>query len=104
MRRAEDAGLQGIIHGECGDTMEVYLQLRDGLIGEATFMTDGGDSIVACGVALVEMVRGKTPGAAGLITPEELLEAVGGLPPAKVHCAKLAVRALRAAVGAGGPV
>jgi len=104
MRRAEDAELQGVIHGECGDTMEIYLRLRNDLIDEATFMTDGGDSIIACGVALVEMVRGKTPGAVSLITPEALVEAVGGLAPAKVHCAKLAVRALRAAVGAEGPI
>jgi nitrogen fixation NifU-like protein len=103
MRRAEDAELQGVIHGECGDTMEIYLRLRAGLIDEAVFMTDGGDSLIACGVALTEMVRGKTPGAVGLITPESLVQAVGGLAPAKVHCARLAVRALRAAVGAGGP-
>lgn len=104
MRRAQDAELRGVIHGECGDTMEIYLRLSDDLIHEATFMTDGGDSIIACGVALTEMVRGRTPGAVGLITPKELVEAVGGLAPAKVHCAKLAVRALRAAVGAQGPI
>jgi len=63
MRRAQDAELRGVIHGECGDTMEIYLRLSDDLIHEATFMTDGGDSIIACGVALTEMVRGRTPGA-----------------------------------------
>lgn len=103
MRRTEGAELQGTVHGECGDTMEIYLRLHGDAIDEATFMTDGGESIIACGDALTGMIRGKTPAQAALISPEELVAAVGGLLPAKVHCAKLAVRALRAAVGVGGP-
>ncbi len=102
MRRVEEADLQGVIHGDCGDTMEIYLRLSGPVIDEATFMTDGGESIIACGKVLTGMVRGKTPAEAALIEPETLVKAVGGLAPAKVHCAKLAVRALRAAVGAGG--
>jgi hypothetical protein len=38
----------GIIHGCCGDTMEIYLRLDGDRIEEATFTTDGRESAIAC--------------------------------------------------------
>ena len=89
---------RGIVHGWCGDTMEVYLRLNGARIEEATFMTDGCGPTVACGSVLTTMARGMSLEEAGEITPEDLLAALGGLPEESVHCAELAVSTLREAI------
>ena len=88
----------GIVHGWCGDTMEIYLRLNGKGVQEATFMTDGCGPTVACGSVLTTMARGVSLEEAGQITPENLIAALGGLPEESVHCAELAVSALREAI------
>ncbi len=88
----------GIVHGWCGDTMEIYLQLNGDRIREATFMTDGCGPSVACGSMLTTMARGMSLEEASEITPQDLLAALGGLPEESVHCAELAVSTLREAI------
>jgi len=88
----------GVVHGSCGDTMEVYLRLNGERIEQACFMTDGCGPTVACGSTLTTMVQGLSLQEAGGITPEDLLDALGGLPEESVHCAELAVSTLREAI------
>ena len=88
----------GIVHGWCGDAMEVYLRLNGERIEQASFMTDGCGPTVACGSTLTTMVRGMSLQEAVGITPEDLLEALDGLPEESVHCAELAVSTLREAI------
>jgi len=88
----------GIARGWCGDTMEVYLRLNGERIEQASFMTDGCGPTVACGSALTTMVQGLSLQEVGRITPEALLEALGGLPEESVHCAELAANTLREAL------
>ncbi len=96
--RMAEPDAYGIVHGWCGDTMEVYLRLNGARIREATFMTDGCGPSVACGSMLTTMARGMSLGGAGQITPQDLLAALGGLPEESVHCAELAVSTLREAI------
>lgn len=84
--------------GPCGDTMEIYLRLEGDRIREASFVTDGCGTTVACGSMVTEMVRGRTLREAFAISPERLLEELGGLPEADQHCATLAVETLRRAL------
>jgi len=88
----------GIVHGWCGDTMEIYLRLDEGRIKEATFITDGCGPSVACGNMLTTMVQGMSLEEAGKIRPEDLIAALDGLPEESVHCADLAVSTLREAI------
>ena len=88
-----------IVHGLCGDTMEIYLQL-DGkpegeMIKAASFMTDGCGPSIACGSMLTTLVQGISLEEAGKVEPEDLLAALGGLPEETTHCAYLAVDTLR---------
>ena len=85
----------GIVHGWCGDTMEIYLRLNGERIEQASFTTDGCGPTVACGSTLTTMVQGLSLQEAGGIKPEDLLDALGGLPEESVHCAELAVNTLR---------
>ena len=88
----------GIVHGWCGDTMEIYLRLTDGRVEEATFMTDGCGPTVACGSMLSSMVAGLSAEEVKKIKPTDLIEALGGLPEENTHCAKLAVDTLLKAI------
>ena len=96
--RMPDPDACGIIHGCCGDTMEIYLRLDGDKIEEATFATDGRESAIACGSMLTKMVRGMPLEEADKIVPEDLAAALGGLPEAKAHCAKLTLNTLREAI------
>ncbi len=86
------------VRGGCGDTMEIYLRLNGKKIKEAAFTTDGCGPTLASGSMLTMMVRGMSLEEAGKIGPEDLLAALDGLPEESVHCAELAVSALREAI------
>ncbi|MCB2185276.1 MAG: iron-sulfur cluster assembly scaffold protein [Deltaproteobacteria bacterium] len=84
--------------GTCGDYIELYLRVREERIVDARYMPEGCLYTVACGSALTELIKGREVAAAVAVTPEELSEALGGLPKDHHHCAVLAVATLKAAV------
>jgi nitrogen fixation NifU-like protein len=99
LRRMDRPDRAAAVTGWCGDTMEFYLRLdREGEIREAAFMTDGCGPTVACGSMLSSMVRGLSLEKALLVSKQELIDRLNGLPEESVHCADLAVNALRAAI------
>jgi nitrogen fixation NifU-like protein len=85
------------ITGPCGDTMEIWLRVRDSVIQQVTFWTDGCVTTIAAGSMATELVNGKRMEQALSITQEAVLEALGGLPEDSVHCALLASNTLKAA-------
>jgi nitrogen fixation NifU-like protein len=96
--RMAEADTHGLVHGWCGDTMEVYLRLEGERIERATFMTDGCGATLACGSMLTQMVTGMSLTEAEAVRPEDLLEALDGLPEENQHCAQLAVSTLQSAI------
>ncbi len=92
-----DASIQ-IENPACGDVLQLSLKLIANRIGEIRFLARGCVCSVACGSALTELVLGKTVEQARELKREELVMAVGGLPPASAHAAHLAVDALAAAL------
>jgi len=96
--RMSEPDAVGIVHGWCGDTMEICLKINDRRIAEATFMTDGCGPTIACGSKLTSMIRGMSIGKARELTKDDLLTALDGLPEGSVHCAELAVNTLQEAI------
>jgi nitrogen fixation protein NifU and related proteins len=82
----------------CGDVIRLSLQVRDERVAEIRFKAKGCVPSMACGSALTELARGKTVAEARKLNREELIAAVGGLPPASSHAAQLALDALFAAL------
>jgi NifU-like protein involved in Fe-S cluster formation len=80
----------------CGDILELSARVVDGHIAEARFRTRGCVTAMACSSLLTELLLGKTPAEARGITPDQMSEALGGLPPATFHAAQLARDAVRA--------
>jgi nitrogen fixation NifU-like protein len=88
----------GVIHGWCGDTMEIFLKVSGRTIAEATFLTDGCGPTVACGSRITTMVQNMSMEQASEISKEDLLNALNGLPEESLHCAELAVNTLHVAI------
>ncbi len=80
----------------CGDILELTVKLDGDQIAEIRFRAKGCVAAMACASALTELARGKSVDAARKLTREELLHAVGGLPPASSHASHLAMDALQA--------
>jgi nitrogen fixation NifU-like protein len=88
----------GRVTGPCGDTMEIYLKVNDGVIVNAKFMTDGCGTTIASGSMVTELVKGKSVSKALGITQQDILDALGGLPEESLHCALLAANTLKEAI------
>jgi nitrogen fixation NifU-like protein len=82
----------------CGDVMELYIRVREGIITEAKFKTFGCGAAIATSSMVTEMVKGKSIEEALQISNKAVAEALDGLPQAKMHCSVLAEQALRAAI------
>jgi nitrogen fixation NifU-like protein len=82
----------------CGDTMEMYLYVVDGVIKEASFATDGCGATCACGSLSTELAKGKKIQDALGISPKQIIEGLGDLPEDHRHCAILAVGTLHRAI------
>ncbi|MEW6442303.1 MAG: iron-sulfur cluster assembly scaffold protein [bacterium] len=83
---------------ECGDYLELYLRVEDGRIRDAKFKTFGCAAAIASSSMLTRMAIGKTLDEALQITEKDVIQALEGMPEAKVHCSLLAVEALKKAV------
>ncbi|MGX6590972.1 nitrogen fixation protein NifU [Cetobacterium ceti] len=82
----------------CGDIMELFLKIDNDIITDVKFRTFGCASAIATSSISTEMVLGKNINEALEITNKAVAEALGGLPPVKMHCSVLAEEALKAAI------
>jgi len=88
----------GRVTGPCGDTMEIYLKVRDGKVINASFWTDGCGPSIASGSMVTELAKEKSLVEARKITQDDVLDALGGLPEDSLHCALLAANTLKEAI------
>jgi nitrogen fixation NifU-like protein len=82
----------------CGDIMEMYIKVKDGVIVDAKFKTFGCGAAIATSSMATELVKGKPIEEALKLTNQAVAEALGGLPAIKMHCSVLAEDAFKAAV------
>lgn len=95
----QPSGVGTVGNAKCGDIMRIYLDIDDeGVVREAKFKTFGCGAAVATSSMATELVKGKTVKEALLVTNKAVMEALDGLPPAKVHCSLLAEEAIHAAL------
>lgn len=97
IENADAVGLVG--NPRCGDIMKMYLKIdANDIITDVKFKTFGCGSAIATSSMATEMIKGKTVKEALQLTNGAVVEALDGLPSAKVHCSVLAERAVKAAI------
>jgi nitrogen fixation NifU-like protein len=86
----------------CGDIMRLYLKIEKKkgkeYIKDIKFQTLGCGAAIATSSIITTMVKGKPLNEAEKITNQAIAEALGGLPPVKMHCSLLAAEALEKAI------
>lgn len=82
----------------CGDIMKISLRIKDGKIEDARFKTFGCGSAIASSSMATELIKGRSIDEAMNFSNQEVVDALGGLPPVKIHCSVLAEEALKAAL------
>jgi len=95
----EDADGFANVTGSCGDSMEIWLKVKNNAIANATFMTDGCGTSIASGSMVTELAKGKSVSEAQRLSQQDVLNALGGLPRESEHCALLAADTLKEAIG-----
>ena len=98
MGRLEDADGFARFTGSCGDTIEIWLRVKDDTIADVAFMTDGCSATIAAGSMITEMVRKKNIAEAQRVRQQDVLTGLDGLPEGNRHCALLAVETLKKAI------
>ncbi|MBP3428273.1 MAG: Fe-S cluster assembly scaffold protein NifU [Clostridia bacterium] len=93
------SGVGTVGNAKCGDIMRIYLDIDDDqIVRDAKFKTFGCGAAIATSSMATEMIIGKTVKEALAVTNKAVMEALGGLPPVKVHCSLLAEQAVHAAL------
>jgi len=82
----------------CGDVMELFIKVENDIITDTRFRTFGCGAAIATSSMVTELVKGKTLEEALKISNKAVAEALGGLPPIKMHCSVLAEEALKTAI------
>ena len=99
--KMEDAdGVGEVGNAKCGDIMRMYIKVNpeDQTISDVKFNTFGCGSAIATSSMATEMIKGKKIDEALELSNRAVVEALDGLPPAKIHCSVLAEEAVKAAV------
>ena len=79
--------------GDCGDTVEMFLTIRDGRIDSVSFEINGCLNTIACANTVATLAEGKKVKDAWTITPEDVVAYLETLPAEHTHCAELAAGA-----------
>ncbi len=93
------SGVGTVGNAKCGDIMRIFLDIDENqVVRDAKFKTFGCGAAIATSSMATEMIIGKTVQEALEVTNKAVMEALGGLPPVKIHCSLLAEQAVHAAL------
>ena len=96
IENADGVGTVG--NAKCGDIMQVFLKIENDVIVDAKFKTFGCAAAIASSSIATEMIKGKTLEEALQVKNADVVEALEGLPPQKIHCSVLAEEAIAEAI------
>ncbi len=94
----EEISVWHAYEGPCGDTMQFFLKIKNNVIEKANFITDGCGITVAAGSQTTLLIEGKSLEFAEKLRPEDIENALKGLPESHKHCAELTIRTLKRSI------
>ncbi|HSE98161.1 MAG TPA: iron-sulfur cluster assembly scaffold protein [Blastocatellia bacterium] len=92
------SGTGDVVNQVCMDRMRLTIRVEGETVVEAKVKVKGCPPSIAAASVLTELIQGRTLNELEMMTREDVAGALGRLPPAKMHCAVLAIEALRAAL------
>lgn len=94
----EPDGIGEIGNPACGDIMRIAIRVEGDVIADARFKTFGCAAAIASSSMATELIKGKTLKEAWDLSNRAVSEALGGLPPEKLHCSLLAEQTIHMAI------
>ena len=96
MADADSIGTAG--DASCGDSLTLYIKVKDNIIEDISFMVFGCVAAIATSSMTTELAKGKSLEDALKITDQDIADALDGLPEQKMHCSVLGATALKNAI------
>ncbi|OPY66243.1 MAG: NifU-like protein [Syntrophorhabdus sp. PtaU1.Bin002] len=82
----------------CGDFMRVFVKVESNILTDVKYQIKGCPASIACASAMTELAIGKNLDDAMVICDDDIVDALDGLPEAKLHCSNLSASALQKAI------
>ncbi|MBP7654437.1 iron-sulfur cluster assembly scaffold protein [Candidatus Dependentiae bacterium] len=82
----------------CGDALKLFLKIENDTIADVKFQTYGCGSAIASSSVLTDLIKGKNLDEVKKISNQDIVDLLGGLPPAKIHCSVMAQEAIEKAL------
>ena len=97
-----DVGVGTVGNPVCGDIMKIFIKVgkKDGVeyVEDVKVQTLGCGAAIATSSMATEMIKGQPLSKAEELSNQAVAEALGGLPPVKMHCSVLAAQAIKEAI------
>ena len=100
MGEIDDAnGVGEVGNPACGDVMKLFLKISDKeIVEDVKFKTFGCGTAIASSSMATELIKGKKVEQILELTNQAIVDALDGLPPAKIHCSVMAEEAILSAL------
>ena len=95
----QPSGIGDVTNEVCLDRIKLTVRVEGEKLVDAKVKASGCPPTIAAASVLTELIIGRSIQQLHLLTRKDVTDALGHLPPAKSHCAVLAIDALRAAIG-----
>jgi NifU-like protein involved in Fe-S cluster formation len=92
------SGVGDVTNEVCMDRIRLTVRVDAGRVSDAKVQAQGCPPTIAAASALTELIVGRSIDELQSFTRKDIVDALGRLPAAKMHCASLAVEALRGAI------
>jgi nitrogen fixation NifU-like protein len=84
--------------GSCGDTMKIFLKIKNNTITDIRYQVLGCPGAISASMAAVDLVKGKLIEQARNLNDGDVFNQLVDLPAKKHHCIQLAVKTLHKAI------
>jgi nitrogen fixation NifU-like protein len=92
------SGVGDVTNEVCLDRIRLSVRVEGERLTDARVRASGCPPTIAAASVLTELIIGRSVGEIESLTRNDVTDALGHLPPAKAHCAVLAIEALRVAI------